>query len=199
MSFLDIRFPTGISYGASGGPGYSTDVVILNSGHEQRNQNWSAARCTFDVARAVKTDALRTALITFFRIAKGRAHSFRFRDQTDYEVSTSEGVLSIITATTYQLKKRYTNAAGTEDRTITLPVSAVIKDAGGVTLRDGIDYNLALTTGVVTIIGSPTMTPASWSGEFDLPCRFDTDTLRMVAEDIDLFRSQSIPIVEVRV
>ncbi len=173
-------------------------MVILNSGAEQRNQNWAAARCSYDVARACKTDALKTELIAFFRVAKGKTHSFRFRDPSDYTVSTTEGVVIQLTSTTYQLKKRYTNSAGTEDRIITLPVSAVVK-AGATTLVLGVDYTLNLTTGVLTTSLSPLPMPDTWSGQFDVPCRFDTDTLRLVAEDIEFFRSQSIPIVEVRV
>lgn len=198
MSFLNIRFPTGISYGAVGGPGYSTDVVGLNSGFENRNQNWSVARCVYDAAKGCKTDQDRIDLIAFFRVAKGRMHSFRWKDWTDFEVLAGEGVLTSLGGGTYQLKKRYTNAAGTEDRTITLPVNAVIKQAGN-TLVLNTHYTLNLTTGVLTVIGSPTPLPDAWTGEFDVPVRFDTDVLRLVIEELDYFKSQNIPLVEVRV
>src|SRR5262245_54413790 len=102
---LDILFPTGISYGAVGGPGYSTDVVSMNSGFESRNQNWEISRCYWDVAKGAHTEALRTELITFFRIAKGRKFSFRFRDSSDYKVITGEGVLSPLGGATFQLYK----------------------------------------------------------------------------------------------
>lgn len=198
MAFLDIRFPVNISYGAVGGPGYSTDVVTLNSGFENRNQNWSVARCMYDAAKGCKEDADRIALIAFFRVAKGKMHSFRWRDFTDYQVLTGEGVLTSLGGGTFQLKKQYTNAAGTENRTITLPVNAVVKQ-GSTTLASGVHYNLNLTTGILTVLGSPTPAPDSWTGEFDVPARFDTDELRLVIEDLDYFKSQNIPIVEVRV
>ena len=41
MSFAEVRFPDDISYGSSGGPEYSTDIVETQSGHEQRNANWA--------------------------------------------------------------------------------------------------------------------------------------------------------------
>lgn len=198
MAFLDIRFPVNISYGAVGGPGYSTDVVTLNSGFENRNQNWSVARCAYDAAKGCKEDADRIALIAFFRVAKGKMHSFRWRDFTDYEVLAGEGVLTSLGGGTYQLKKSYTNSAGTELRTITLPVNAVIKEAGN-TLILNTHYTLNATTGVITVIGSPTPLPDAWTGEFDVPVRFDTDVLRLVIEDLNYFKSQTIPIVEVRV
>jgi uncharacterized protein (TIGR02217 family) len=198
MAFLDIRFPVNIAYGAVGGPGYSTDVVTLNSGFENRNQNWSVARCMYDAAKGCKTDQDRIDLIKFFRVAKGKMHSFRWRDFSDYEVLTGEGTLTALGGGTFQLVKQYTNAAGTENRTITLPVNAVVKQ-GSTTLVLNTHYTLSLTTGVLTIIGSPTPAPDSWTGEFDVPARFDTDQLRLVIEDLEYFKSQNIPIVEVRV
>lgn len=198
MAFLDIRFPVNIAYGAVGGPGYSTDVVTLNSGFENRNQNWSVARCMYDAAKGCKTDQDRIDLIKFFRVAKGKMHSFRWRDFSDYQVLTGEGTLTALGGGTFQLVKQYTNAAGTENRTITLPVNAVVKQ-GSTTLVLNTHYTLSLTTGVLTIIGSPTPAPDSWTGEFDVPARFDTDQLRLVIEDLEYFKSQNIPIVEVRV
>lgn len=198
MAFLDIRFPTSISYGAVGGPGYSTDVVTLNSGFENRNQNWSVARCMYDAAKGCNTEQERIDLIEFFRIAKGRMHSFRWRDFTDYEVLSGEGILTSLGGGTFQLVKQYSNSAGSENRTITLPVNAVIKQ-GVNTLSSGVHYTLNLTTGVVTLIGSPTAAPDSWTGQFDVPVRFDTDVLRLVIEELEYFKSQNIPIVEVRV
>lgn len=198
MAFLDIRFPVNIAYGAVGGPGYSTDVVTLNSGFENRNQNWSVARCMYDAAKGCKTDQDRIDLIKFFRVAKGKMHSFRWRDFSDYQVLTGEGTLTALGGGTFQLVKQYTNAAGTENRTITLPVNAVVKQ-GSTTLVLNTHYTLNLTTGVLTIIGSPTPAPDSWTGEFDVPARFDTDQLRLVIEDLEYFKSQNIPIVEVRV
>lgn len=198
MTLLAGRFPTTISYGASGGPGYNTDVITLDSGHEQRNQNWSQSRRSYDVGQAIKNDAMRIALLAFFRVAKGKTHSFPFKDFTDYQVLTGEGVLSSLGGGQYQLYKRYTSAGGTEDQIITLPLNAVIKQ-GATTLTASVHYTLSATTGILTVIGSPTPAPDSWTGEFDVPCRFDTDSIRMVKEDIDFFRTQSIPIVEVRV
>lgn len=197
MAFLDIRFPTSISYGAVGGPGYSTDVVTLNSGFENRNQNWSAARCSYDAAKGCKTDQDRIDLIAFFRIAKGKMHSFRWKDWSDFEVLAGEGVLTALGGGTFQLAKQYTNSAGTETRPITLPLNAVVKQ-GSATLVLNTHYTLNLTTGVLTIIGSPTPAPDSWTGQFDVPVRFDTDTLRLVAEEVEYFKSQNISIVEVR-
>ncbi|MEK6734889.1 MAG: DUF2460 domain-containing protein [Pseudomonadota bacterium] len=47
--FLEIQFPTDISYGATDGPTYSTDVVTMFFGHEQRNSNWKNARAKYNI------------------------------------------------------------------------------------------------------------------------------------------------------
>ena len=43
MAFYEVQFPSSISFGAQGGPGYRTDVVVVSSGAETRNVTWAAA------------------------------------------------------------------------------------------------------------------------------------------------------------
>lgn len=188
MSVLDVRFPTGISYGAVGGPGYSTDVVVLGSGHEQRNQNWAAARGAYDVARACRTDALRTELIAFFRIAKGRTHSFRFKDFTDFEASSSEGVLASVTGSTYQLRKRYSHAAGSEDRDVVKPVNGTVTvyKAGSIALQESVDYTINYSTGILTVqAGAITL----GAGPADATDNNDSNTAAVVLNSVTAGRS----------
>lgn len=84
-SFEEIQFPSDISYGAVGGPVYSTDIVTTFSGHKQRNSNWQNARAKYNVATGVKTESQWQALIAFFRARRGKAVGFRFKDWGDYE------------------------------------------------------------------------------------------------------------------
>lgn len=288
MAFLNVRFPDDISYGAVGGPSYSTDVVIVNSGFEQRNQNWADARSSFDVSHAARTRTQIETLIKFFRVAKGRANTFRYKDWMDYTVATTEGYLdnAIGDGTpTYQLYKYYSNAAGSELRKITRPVSgnvAVLRNAVAVTVGAGagniaIDYETgviafvadsssaasAITVGATTQVtlaanlgliagkklylagftgadaalingiahtinsvsgagpyvftlatdtAAKTITVGSgtgykypqasdaltWSGQFDIPARFDVDQLRGEHIANEVFGWSSIPIIEVR-
>ena len=73
MSFVEVQFPSDISYGATGGPMFLTDVVATVSGHEQRNSKWSQARARYNVASGVKTETQWQALIAFFRARRGKA------------------------------------------------------------------------------------------------------------------------------
>ena len=49
MAFDDVRFPTAISRGASGGPERRTDVVTTASGREERNSRWAHSRRRYNV------------------------------------------------------------------------------------------------------------------------------------------------------
>ena len=160
MAFRDIQFPRGVAHGAQGGVGYSTDVVILDSGHEQRNQNWSVGVGRWNVAHGVKSQAALDELIAHFRVAAGRTHTFRFRDWADFEVAISTGRLGTgavgTGGPTYQLYKRYSHTAGNEDRLISHPESAgvtVYRDAVPVVIGAGAgEIAIVYTTGIVTFV-----------------------------------------------
>lgn len=159
MAFLDIRFPDNISYGGIGGPTFSTDVVVINSGFEQRNVNWAASRHSYDVSHAARTQAEIEELIAFFKIAQGRANSFRYKDELDYSATVSNGLLGTGVGTglpTYQLYKKYTNAAGTNTRKITRPVSgtlSALRGASPITIGAGAgNISIDNSTGIVTFV-----------------------------------------------
>lgn len=195
--FKDIRFPTAVRYGATSGPMFKTDIIELDSGHEQRNENWSAARITFDFSLITKTDQVRKDLLAFVRIVRGMALSFRVKDWSDYQVETGEGVLAALGNSQFQLYKRYTYGSKTADRLISLPLSVVLKN-GSTTLTVSVDYTLNSLTGVVTMLGSPTITPTSWTGEFDVPCRFTADGVRWIIEDQGVRMSEGLDMIECR-
>jgi uncharacterized protein (TIGR02217 family) len=131
MSFLESpRFPEKISYGAVGGPVYKTDVVIVNSGFEQRNAVWSQARASYNVAHAARDRDMMAEIIAFFRSVKGRAIGFRFKDWLDYKATNVEGFLGTGVGTglpTYQLKKKYEAGVNFELRDIRKPVAGTVR------------------------------------------------------------------------
>lgn len=185
------RFPEKISYGAVGGPEYSTDIVVVNSGFESRNQNWSQPLAKFDVSHGVKTQDELNVLVAFFRNVKGRAHGFRFKDWTDYRVTEGQGVFSYNINGNLQMQKAYTSGANTDYRWISKPV------AGTITLGGTGSYTINYATGEVTVNSGAD--PTGWTGEFDVPVRFDTDTMRTTIEQYRIFSWGQIPIVEIRV
>lgn len=160
MAFIETpRFPENISRGASGGPGYQTDVVVVSSGHEKRNITWPLGRARYDVAHGVRTQAQMDALIAFFRSMKGKGHGFRFKDWNDFQCTIAQGVLGTGNGTgapAYQLGKLYVAGALSETRTISKPVSgqvAVQRNGAAVTIG-GAAGNIAIdsTTGIGTFV-----------------------------------------------
>lgn len=171
MSYKDILFPDCVALGASGGPGFLTNIVIVNSGQEFPDQVWQLEKGQWEVAHAAKRPEEYIPLGAFFRIARGRANTFRFLDHTDFEVSIDQGVFLELTPTTFQMEKRYSFDSEYYDRKITKPRPTPEIDGGSVA---SIDYS----TGIVTMTSG---TPTAWSGIFHCHCRFDTDKMVRVA------------------
>lgn len=190
MPFIEVQFPTDISRGAVGGVGFNTDVVVFNSGYEQRNSTWQDGKGTWDVAHGAKTQAQLDVLVAFFRVMKGRANGFRFKDWSDYKVDAGEGIFRAIDATHFQMVRRYSTAGNNHDRDIKKPVSGTISVTGGTGAT--VDY----TTGIVTVTAG---TPTSWTGQFDVPARFDIDQMKVSILNYNVFAWGQIPVVEIRV
>lgn len=192
------RFPECIAIRSTGGAGWNTSVVVLNSGYEQRNQPWSQARYTYEVSQVPQTPAYFEPLQHLFVNTQGKTHGFRLKDPQDFTATAAQGFFRTITATTFQLVKRYTFGANTQDRDITKPVSGTVATSGISVSGLSIDY----TTGIATVA---TGTLQNWSGEFDVPCRFGVD--QMQGDIVDkqagslelLIAWSSIPIIEIRV
>lgn len=166
MSFLDVRFPPAISFGAVGGPAFSTTVAVRSDGRESRNRNWAYELSSFDVSHAAREEALWRELLAFFRVTGGRFNTFRFKDWSDYVCASGEG--SFITSTYgsptgKQMVKAYTFGGQTVYRIITKPISGKIT-----TDATGLDYATGIATAGTT-----------WYGEFDLHARLDVDQMQL--------------------
>ena len=199
MAFHEVRFPDDIAYGATGGPEYLTSVVSMASGYEQRNANWSAARGKWNVASGLKHQAQLNTLIAFFRARKGKAYGFRFKDWTDYKVTGQALGAGDGMTKTFQLVKSYISGAGSETRTITKPVlGTFVPYLGGVKQTSGWSVNTA--TGLLSFVLAPAQGVAVTADfEFDVPVRFDTDSMAVSIEQFDLHQWSDIPVIEIRV
>jgi uncharacterized protein (TIGR02217 family) len=148
--FLDISFPPYVARGATGGPSFSTSVVTLASGAEQRNILWANARGKWNISTGIRTRAQMLDVIAFFSVVKGRGYSFRFKDWNDY--AAIDQLMVEIGATVWQLVTRYTTGGFEHVRTITKPVpgTVMIKIGGTPVTPDAIDHQ----TGQLALRGS---------------------------------------------
>lgn len=199
QAFHEVQFPPDISYGVTGGPEYSTDVVITGSGFEQRNINWSQARCKYQAAHGVKNENQMKRLLAFFRARRGKAYGFRFKDWLDY---TGTGEIIGVgdgTTTAFQLIKTYTDDAGyTEVRKIRKPVEGTVKVYVDSVRQTALSVNA--TTGIMTFTVAPAQNAVIKADyEFDVPVRFDTDHCPQSIKEWDLYSWDNIPLIEIRI
>lgn len=219
MGFHEVRFPDDISYGSSGGPGYSTFIQSVDSGAEERISRWSQARHQYDVSYGIHNFTELAAVRTFFHARLGAAFGFRFKDYLD-STSTIDGIAPELdggstpanddveigvgdgSETVFQLIKKYTSGPVSKIRTITKPVvGTVLIAVDGVPQVESVDFTVDYTTGLVTFVVAPPLDDAVTSGyQFDVPVRFtqSIDSLLSVnAESFSLGGIDSIPLVEI--
>lgn len=184
MAFLEIRFPTNVSYGAMGGAGWSTLVYQSDGGFTLSDPKWATPRGRWTVSHKSRTPSEWATLIALHRLAQGRLNGFRFQDWMDFTTVLTSGVsngsMNEFAAGQFQLQKKYAvtdtanNVTTTVFRTIIKPQPNTVTIYDGVTnavIGGGIfiDY----TTGIIT-----GLTPGHsyyWTGQFDVPVRFDND------------------------
>lgn len=212
-TFHEVQIPKEFTLDAKGGPGFLTSVVMAQSGFEQRNINWEQTRAKYDIGFLNKNQAYTDKLISFFRNRFGKAYGFRFRDWTDYQ-ATGE-LVGVGTGSTQnlQLAKTYTSGGYSFTRKIRKPVTAAVKDVDGNNVSntvhiyyDGVEqsassspviWTLDYTTGILTVHASNGVV-ITWTGQFDIPVRFDTDDMGVVATTPKIFSWPSIPLIELR-
>lgn len=203
MAFHEVQFPADISFGAVGGPQFKTTIVTLDSGHERRNIDWSAARGEWDVQHGLKDQADIDALIAFYRAREGMAHGFRFKDWSDYVLARQAiGATDGATAT-YQLFKRYTSLVD-HDRTIAKPVAGTLEvwvNNAAITEGAGAgQFQVDTTTGIVTLgasLAAQTGTTVEAACEFDVPVRFNLDKMNVTISFHDIY-DWPVPVIEIR-
>jgi uncharacterized protein (TIGR02217 family) len=178
--FIDKRLDMGFDYGAEGGRGWNTSITEHGGGFETRNENWQDWLGSWQLGERNVTKADYDYLAGFVAGARGRKHTFRYRDWNDYEF-TNEA--QTIDGSQIQLTKTYGAGLDPYACPITLPVEGALtlqySDDGETWLdwTEDADYSVAYTTGIVTILGSPPPAYVRASGEFDVHVRFDVERL----------------------
>jgi len=212
IPFHEVRFPTAIALGASGGPERRTDIVTLGSGHEERNSRWADSRRRYNAGYGVRSLDDLSAVVAFFEERRGRLYGFRWLDRVDFKscapaenpaatdqaIGTGDGVNDA-----FQLVKTYGAVHAPYVREIKKPVAGTVLVAvDGTPAVEGTDFTYDATTGIVTFEAGaiPGVGAAVTAGyEFDVPVRFDTEWLDINLTSFAAGDIPSIPLVEVRV
>ncbi len=206
MSFHEVQFPPSISVGSTGGPEWRTEIATLDSGHERRNGPWSEARRRYDAALGIRKIEEIVKVVEFFNARRGRLYGFRWKDWLDYKSCLATEAPSPLDQTLgvgdgtrreFQLVKRALSGGAHYDREIRKPVTDSVLIAVGGTATTA--FTVDPTTGIVILAAAPPAGAQVTAGfEFDVPVRFDTDSLMAQADMAHLASIPSIPIVEIR-
>lgn len=211
--FHEVLFPPQISYGSSGGPRFKTTIFTADSGHEQRNIDWSQVRGEWDVAHAMRDLVGDEQLVSieelnaFFMARNGRMHGFRFRDPGDCtlkneRIGTGDGSTRTFAVTkTYKSFQPDSGSYNTYVRKVrkiewdSIPLMKV----GGIDVS-AFNYEVDHDNATITFLAAPDdgASIVIPRGVFHIPVRFDTDHCDVSADFWNTASWPSIPIIEIR-
>lgn len=209
MSFHEIRFPANLSFGSVGGPERKTEVVTLANGFEERNSPWAHSRRRYQAGAGLRTLDDIEMVISFFEARNGRMHGFRWKDWSDFKSCSPSLQPSPLDQTigegdgyrtVFQLSKTYRSGIQTYNRMIQKPVDGTVQIA---VARDpkipGTEFTVDLATGEVTFAVPPDLGVIVSAGfEFDVPVRFDADSIMTSVSSFQAGEVPDIPVLEVR-
>jgi len=212
MNFHEVRFPTSISHGSTSGTQRRTQIVVLGSGREERNSNWADSRRLYNAGYGIKTLDDLYEVMEFYEERRGRLHGFRWKDRLDYKsckpsqtpqptdqvIGTGDGA-----QVSFQLSKTYGGAFSPWQRDITKPVTGSVRIAiNGIEQTQINDFTVDILSGEILFQSGavPAIGALITAGfEFDVPVRFDEDTLEINLEHFDAGQVPGISIREIRV
>jgi uncharacterized protein (TIGR02217 family) len=201
QGFHDVRYPLTLGFGSSGGPEFSTNVVMTASGQETRTIGWRQARRRYEVGSGIRSEEDLSVLLAFFESRQGRAYAFRFQDPLDYS-SAPYGKMPTPTdqllevgdgiTTQFELVKRY----GAAVRRITKPVAAsVLVAVGG---RPVVPVHIDALLGRVELAEPPPVGARVTAGFlFDVPVRFEEDRLNISTQSFAAGEAPDVTLIEV--
>ncbi len=209
MTIPDYRLPVGIEKGSKFAPTFRNVIQEAIAGNEQRFAQWTKCRGVGDLSYGLLTSTNPlgdfAAILAIWRAHFGSLSPFRFRDWSDYTTTDEPFGIGDGSTTSFQLIKTYDPSLillGTPGslfyvRNITLVASAPVIKVDGVMKTVSTDYTIS-SAGVVTFTSAPANTKlCTWTGTFDVPVRFDGDSLPVIMNESDLTAIGSISIKEV--
>jgi uncharacterized protein (TIGR02217 family) len=210
-SFHDVRFPLGVSFGATGGPERLNEIVSLTSGREKRNARFSQSRRHYDAGTGVRSLSDLHDVLAFFEARRGSLHAFRFRDPFDMKSCRPEETVAVSdqalgtgdgARTRFGLTKTYGEGDDAYQRLIARPAPETLRVAvDGLEKVSPADWSFDFATGEVvfapgSIPGAGDEVTAGY--EFDVPVRFDTERIAVSLTAFKAGQIPSIPLIEVR-
>lgn len=209
MEFHEIRFPANLSFGSVGGPERRSEIVTLANGHEERNSPWVHSRRRYDAGLGLRSLADIETLIAFFEARRGQIYGFRWKDWSDYKSCPATATpgpedqligIGDGATTVFALGKTYVSGLQSYARPISKPVAGSVRVAvAGDPKIETLEWSGDATTGRISLTVAPGVGARVTAGfEFDVPVRFDTDSIQTSVASFQAGDAPNVPVVEVR-
>lgn len=179
--FINAELDICPAFGWQGGPNFNTRVVGTQAWIERRNANNILCRHNYSLPLAnITDDAYLTMLKSVFMATRGQLHSFLVKDYSDFEAEQEPFCDGDGVTTVFQLQKTSVFGIASYVRTIIKPVAGLSIYLNGTLTAATVD----LTTGLVTFGTAPGVgVVGTWTGEFRVPVRFNSDTLNTTIDN----------------
>lgn len=156
MTWMNVPLPECLAFGTTSQTNWRTLVDENRGGYEDRTQEWTRVKMTFDLTWAVKDENDFRELRDHHTMARGRLNSFAVTDFADWEVLAAESYVGYVSPGAFQFGKKYGTGAFVYNRKLTRFKAGTV-----VPKRNGSD-----------------MTPGGGAGQY----AFDADTGRLTVQ-----------------
>jgi uncharacterized protein (TIGR02217 family) len=192
----------------SGGPTFSTDVIVGANGQEVRNANWQDPLWSWNATSTIKTKADVDTLYAFFMNRYGKEGEFLVKDPGDFQIGPLQNIgTGDGSDTTFQIVKKYTDSSSNvftrNIKRFSLSDPGEVK-VNGVAQTYTTHYTLDPATGIITFVTPPTVGhPITVTLQYYRLARFDIDqfpnqVLLWDGSSYTLNQLPALPIVEIR-
>lgn len=195
--FNEERLLDHVAYGSEFGHRYNTRINELRSGVERRNAEWERplARGAVIYQNLKQGDA--EEVVAAHHACQGSLVGFRLKDWSDYQANNEViGVANGI-AQQLQLIKTYHFGSFSNHRIISKPVkNSVAVYADGAQIVASVNHR----SGVVSF-SADAGSEITWSGEFDVPVRFEDDEISFSIDNNsgEFIMNNDVSFIEIRV
>ena len=93
-AFHEVRLPSRLAFGSTGGVERRTEIVSLGSGFERRSTAWALGRRRYLIGANLRSLDDMAELVAFFEARRGRLYGFRFKDFADFKSCAPSGTVS---------------------------------------------------------------------------------------------------------
>lgn len=210
MAFHNVQFPLDLA-ALQASPTWPVRVIEMGGGAEQRVIMQADSLRTYNAATAITTIEAYRSVVEHFNGRRGMGYSFPLKDRTLYKLTTPKAFGTGGGAgSTNQLSFDEGDSGNSYIREVYLPIAGTIHIfANAVEKIEGTHWSLAYngsTGGTVTWITSVSGQTLTWTGQFLIPVRYDTESLPGAevfamlddANGVGLVQGVNIPLREVR-